>query len=160
VVDPFERHATTILIALGRKPTSANAPDLLATKYVVLSAPSTVAPGKPVRVLLDLTNTGRAVWLAERSNARGTVNLKWRWVGADGHPLDTKVGKSPLHLDIFPGESVALDAVEFAPEKPGHYSLEIKLVCIGENGDTQFGLPSLLIPVEVNNSPGRVIEMR
>src|SRR5262249_30903513 len=71
VVDPFERHATTILIALGRKPTSANAPDLLATKYVVLSAPSTVAPGKPVRVLLDLTNTGRAVWLAERSNARG-----------------------------------------------------------------------------------------
>ncbi len=151
VVDPFERHADLLLIALHRRPTSANSPDLLGAEYTLLAAPNMVAPGQMARVRLLLTNTGRAVWLAERSNSHGTVNLEWRWVGADGHPLDTKVGKSRLHLDVFPGASTELEAVEFAPETPGHYSLEVDLVRIGDDGDTPFGPPPLVIPVEVSN---------
>ncbi len=151
VVDPFERNTDSILIALHPRSTSASDPDLLAAEYTVRSAPTTVAPGEPVRVLLNVTNSGRAVWLAEQSTARGAVSLKWRWVGADGHPLDTKVGDCALHLDVFPGESAELDAVEAAPERPGHYSLEIRLVRSGKDGDTQFGPPPLLIPVEVTS---------
>jgi hypothetical protein len=151
VVDPFERHADLMRIALHHQPTSANAPGELGAEFTVLSTPSAVGTGENARVRLHVTNTGRAVWLAERSNSRGTVNLKWRWVGADGHPLDAKVGKSLLHLDVFPGETIELEAVEFAPEKPGHYSLEISLVRIGDDGDTQFA-PPLLIPVEVSNA--------
>jgi hypothetical protein len=151
VIDPFTRHADSLLIALHRRPTSANAPDKLGAEYTVRTAPSIVAPGEQARVLLQVTNSGGAVWLAEPSNARGAVSLKWRWVEADGHPIDTKVGSCPLHLDVFPGGRVELDAVEFVPEKPGHYSLEIRMVRNAEDGDTQFGPPPLLIPVEVSN---------
>jgi hypothetical protein len=152
VVDPFERLTDTISIALRHQPTSTNAPEQLAADYSVRSAPSAVPPAAMVHVRLHASNTGRAVWIADRRDKRGAVNLRWRWVGADGHPLDTKVGKYGLHLDVFPGESVELDADESAPDQPGHYLLEVSLVRVGNDGDSQFGSAPLLIPLEVSNS--------
>jgi hypothetical protein len=159
VVDPFRSTIDSMRIALGHRATSRNSPDLVDAQLVVISAPPPqTAPDARVHVSLRATNTGRAVWLGGRSaDGHGTVSLGWEWKRDGKVVLDSEVRRE-LHLNVFPGDSMDLEASASAPDEPGLYVLEISLAAEVSQTDRSIG-PLLAIPITVARSaatPGGV----
>ena len=157
VVDPFRSAFDSIDIALGRRPTSRNSPDLLDANLVVINAPPHDAvPGARVHVAVRAINIGKAVWLGGRSaDERGMVSLGWEWK-RDGKVIDDSEVRRELHLNVFPGDSMDLDASASAPDEPGaagSYEFEISLEAAQAGGQTPqpIGEP-LTIPLTVTPS--------
>jgi hypothetical protein len=128
VVDPFRSTIDSTRIALGHRATSRNSPDLLDGRLAVLNSPPPDAVrGGRVHVSVRATNIGKAVWLGGRSaDERGMVSLGWEWK-RDGQVVGDSEARRELHLSVFPGDSMDLDASTFAPDAPGRYELEISL---------------------------------
>jgi len=128
VVDPMRSTFDSMRIALGHRATSRNSPDMLDARLVVLNAPPPDAtPGARVRVSLRAANTGGAVWLTGHSpDERGVVSLGWEWK-QDGKVLSGTEVQRELHLNVFPGDSMELEASALVPDEPGRYELEISL---------------------------------
>ncbi|HYL59092.1 MAG TPA: hypothetical protein VEU51_09485 [Candidatus Acidoferrales bacterium] len=146
VVNPIERFVDASIISARHLPTSRDLPLLLGSEYSLRTqVPISTAPGLPIVVSIRTTNTGRAVWLTGRSDERGTVSLTWIWK-KDGVAAGKEAGRRELHRDVFPGDSIDLDASAFAPETPGDYTLEISL---SAEGAAQFGDPPAP-PIEVS----------
>ena len=149
LVDPFRSAFDSMKIALGRRPTSRNSPDLLDASLVVLNAPPhDAAPGARVHVALRATNIGKAVWLGGHSaDERGMVSLGWEWK-RDGKVIGDSEVRRELHLNVFPGDSMDLDASAPAPDEPGPYVLEISLAA-GFSPATRSIGPLLTVPITV-----------
>ena len=128
VVDPFRSAFDSMRIALGSRPTSRNSPGLLDASLLVINAPPHDAtPGTRVHVALRATNVGKAVWLGGHSaDERGMVSLGWEWK-RDGKVIGDSEVRRELHLNVFPGESMELDASALTPDAAGSYELEISL---------------------------------
>ena len=120
VVDPFRSTFDSTRIALGHRATSRNSPDRLDARLVVLkSPPHDAAPGARIHVSVRATNIGKAVWLGGRSaDERGIVSLGWEWK-RDGKVVGSGEARRELHLDVFPGDSMDLEASASAPDVPG-----------------------------------------
>ena len=89
------------------------------------------------------------MWLTGHSaDERGVVSLGWEWK-RDGKVVADSEVRRELHLNVFPGDSMDLEASAFAPDAPGRYALEISLAA-GIRGQTwrSIGL-SLTVPVTV-----------
>jgi hypothetical protein len=155
VIDPFRSTLDSIRIALGHRPTSRVSPDLLDARLDVLNPPAhDTAPGARVHISIRTNNTGKAVWLGGRSaDERGMVSLGWEWK-SDGKVIGGSEARRELHLDVFPGDSMDLDASAIAPDAPGHYEIEISLAA-EVSGQTwrPIGAP-LTVPVTVAPSAG------
>ena len=159
VVDPFRSTFDSTRIALGHRATSRNSPDLLEGGLVVLkSPPHDAAPGARVHVSVRATNIGKAVWLGGRSaDEHGIVSLGWEWK-RDGKVIGSSEARRELHLDVFPGDSMDLEASASAPDAPGLYVLEISLAAEVSQTDRSIG-PLVAIPITVAGSaaaPGGV----
>jgi len=153
VVDPMRSTFDSLRIALGRRSTSRNSPDLLDARLIVLNPPPIdAAPGARVHVSIRATNTGKAVWLTgHSSDERGVVSLGWEWK-REGRVVGEIEGRRELHLNVFPGDSMDLEASAFAPDAPGRYELEISLAAeISSQTSRSIGLP-LTVPVTVGPS--------
>jgi hypothetical protein len=150
VIDPFRSTLDSMKIALGHRPNSRNSPDLLDARLEVLN-PSAhdMAPGARVHISIRATNTGKAVWLGGRSaDERGMVSLGWEWK-RDGKVVGDSEARRELHVDVFPGDSMDLDASAITPDAPGDYELEISLAAeIGSQTSRPIG-PPLTVPVTV-----------
>lgn len=127
-VDPVHTTFDSIRIALGRRSTSRNSPDLLDARYAILNPPTVeAAPGTRVHISIHATNTGKAVWLTGHSpDERGVVSVGWEWK-QDGKVVAESEARRELHLNVFPGESTDFEASVYAPDSPGSYQLEICL---------------------------------
>jgi hypothetical protein len=149
VVDPFRSAIDSMRIALGRRPTSRNSPGLLDASLVVLNAPPhDTAPGARVHVALRATNIGKAVWLGGHSaDERGVVSLGWEWK-RDGKAIGDSEVRRELHRDVFPGDSMDLDASAPVPDEPGLYVLEISLAA-GFSPATRSIGPLVTVPITV-----------
>jgi hypothetical protein len=149
VVDPFRSTFDSTRIALGRRATSRNSPDRLDARLVVLkSPPPDAAPGARIHVSVRATNTGKAVWLGGRSaDERGIVSLGWEWK-RDGKVVASGEARRELHLDVFPGDSMDLEASASAPDAPGLYVIEISLATEISEKSRSIG-PRLTIPITV-----------
>jgi hypothetical protein len=81
------------------------------------------------------------------------VSLGWEWK-RDGKVIGGSEARRELHLDVFPGDSMDLDASAIAPDAPGHYEIEISLAA-EVSGQTwrRIGAP-LTVPVTVAPSAG------
>ncbi len=154
VVNPLERFVDTSTISVRHLPTSRDLPLLLGSEYSLRTqVPISTRPGLPILVSLRATNTGRAVWLTGRPNERGTVSLAWVWK-MNGIAAGKEAGRRELHRDVFPGDSIDLDASAFAPDTPGDYTLEILL---SAEGVAQFGNPptrAIQVSVKVASPAG------
>ena len=128
VVDPIRSTFDSIRIVLGHRPTSRNSPDLMDAGLSVRPPLSIAAvAGEPVHVPLRATNTGKAIWLTGRSpDERGVVSLGSEWK-RDGSQVGDAEARRELHLSVFPGDSMDLEASTLAPDAPGRYELEISL---------------------------------
>ncbi len=153
VVDPMRSTFDSIRIALGHRWTSRNSPELLDARLIVLNPPPLdAAPGARVRVSFRATNTGKAVWLTGRSpDERGVVSLRWEWK-RDGRVVGDSEARRELHLNVFPGDSMDLEASASAPDAPGRYELEISLVAELRNQSSRSIGPPLTVPVTVGPS--------
>lgn len=143
VVDPIRSAFDSIRIALNHRSTSRDSPDLLDARFVVLNGPAiNAAPGARVHVSIRATNTGKAVWLAGRSpDERGAVSLIWE-LKRDGRVVEDSEARREIHLNVFPGDSMDLDASAFAPDAPGRYELEISLAAAtGSRTSRSIGPP-------------------
>jgi hypothetical protein len=150
VIDPFRSALESITIALGHRPTSRNSPDLLDARIVMLdTAPPETAPGARVHVSVRATNIGKAVWLGGRSaDERGMVSLGWEWK-RDGKVVGDSEVRRELHLNVFPGDSMELEASALAPDTPGHYELEISLAAEVTSQTSRSIGPLLTVPITV-----------
>jgi hypothetical protein len=149
VVDPFRSTLDSIRIVVGRRPTSRNSPDLLDALLVVLQPPPhDVVPNAHVHVSLRAANIGKAVWLARSRDDRGMVSLGWEWKRGGKVVADSEVRRE-LHLNVFPGDSMELDASAPAPDASGDYEMEISLAAEVTNQSMRtIGLP-VTVPVTV-----------
>jgi hypothetical protein len=149
VVDPFRSTLDSIRIVVGRRPTSRNSPDLLDALLVVLQPPPhDVVPNAHVHVSLRAANIGKAVWLARSRDDRGMVSLGWEWKRGGKVVADSEVRRE-LHLNVFPGDSMELDASAPAPDASGDYEMEISLAAEVTNQTMRtIGLP-VTVPVTV-----------
>ena len=135
VVDPFRSTLDATRIALSHRATSRDSPDLLDGRLSMLnSPPADSAPGARVQVSVRATNIGKAVWLGGRSAERGMVSLGWEW-RRDGKVVGDDEARRELHLSVFPGDSMDLEASTFAPDAPGRYELDVSLG-VGIKGET------------------------
>ena len=131
VVNPLERRIDSMRIAMRHVPTSRDSPNLLDAECGVRGdLPTSVAPGGTVSVPIRARNTGRAVWRAGRTNERGAVSLRWQWQ-QNGKRVGEMEASRGLHLDVFPGDSIDLEAALGAPDKPGDYVMAIGLMSEG-----------------------------
>ncbi len=153
VVDPMRSAFDSIRIALGHRATSRNSPDLLDARVIVLnSPPANAVPGARVRVSIRAANTGKAVWLTGRSlDERGVVGLGWEWT-RDGTVVADSGARRELHLNVFPGDSMDLEASTFAPDAPGRYALEISLAAEIRGQTSRPIGPPLTVPITVGPS--------
>jgi hypothetical protein len=143
VVDPMRSTFDSMRIAMGHRPTSRNSPDLLDASLVVLNAPPpSAAPGARVRISLRATNTGKAVWITGHSpDERGVVSLGWEWK-RDGKAIADSEVRRELHLNVFPGDSMEVEASALTPDMVGSYELEISLAAEVSAQDLRaIGLP-------------------
>ena len=149
VVDPFRSTLDSIRIVVGRRPTSRNSPDLLDALLVVLQPPPhDVVPNAHVHVSLRAANIGKAVWLGRSRDDRGMVSLGWEWKRGGKVVADSEVRRE-LHLNVFPGDSMELDASAPAPDASGDYEMEISLAAEVTNQTMRtIGLP-VTVPVTV-----------
>jgi SAM-dependent methyltransferase len=68
----------------------------------------TVASGDPLRISLELRNTGRARWLHENSEIYGIVRLGTHLFEADGRLVDIDHSRYFLPSSVAPGEVLAM----------------------------------------------------
>jgi len=128
VIDPVRSTLESMRISLSHRATSRNSPDLADGRLdVVAMPPPNAVPGAHFRVSIRATNTGEAVWLGGHSpDDRGVVSLVWGWK-RDGTAIAESEVRRELHLNVFPGEAMDLEASTLTPDAPGNYELEISL---------------------------------
>jgi hypothetical protein len=131
--------------------TSANASQSLSAAYVLEEPSSKMITSSVIDVMLQATNTGQGVWLADAKDERGKVRLGWRWFrGNDGIPF--KEGREDLRYDLFPGQSYRFKARIMAPPEPDEYTLELGLVCELLTWFSDRGVPPFKLAVRIAES--------
>jgi phosphoglycerol transferase MdoB-like AlkP superfamily enzyme len=94
------------------------------------AAPRVMMAGSVLEVALVLQNEGNRTWTAD-----GSIAAAYHWLGREGagvHPKGRSVNwegrRSVFPTEVRGGETVALEAVVVAPEKPGLWRLQWDLV--------------------------------
>ena len=99
-------------------------------------------------MLVNATNTGPTVWLAQGRSDDGAVRLGWQWL-QDNRVLPARVGRLSLRFAVFPGQSYEFRASIAPPKEPGEYLLEVGLVSEHVSWFSEQGTLPLRIPVTV-----------
>jgi hypothetical protein len=153
----------TLAPAIGRFPTSADSPRLLAASYAVAPIASEAVVGERLRIAVTATNTGRAVWLADASfpatsNHAGAVRLGWRWSRDN---VDVDGGRALLSQNVSPGEAARFLASVACPPVPGDYGLTIGLVSEIVTWFADQGAPPVRVAIRIRPlDPARFVSER
>ncbi|HYN86323.1 MAG TPA: DUF1698 domain-containing protein [Pyrinomonadaceae bacterium] len=138
-VHPGEYEERAVLVCRKRAPY----PDSRSLQYLSAlitlpdDAPIDARAGGEIRFRARVENTGFARWLAagEGDDSRGAVRLAAHLTGgardddgADEGETFFYYAGAVLPRDVEPGESVELDLVMRAPDRPGRYVLEFDMV--------------------------------
>jgi hypothetical protein len=107
------------------QPTSADSPTRLAASYESTQIASDAFVGETLAVAFRARNRGTAVWLVSAPGDRGTVRLGWRW-SLEG--VTRAEGRTPLEVDVRPGELARFAARVAVPAAAGDYTLTLDLV--------------------------------
>jgi hypothetical protein len=99
--------------------------DLFFVEWQGCEIPTRFPAGGLETVTSQMTNTSSEIWPATGPTR---VNLSYRWLDGEGHPVDIEGRRTALPRDLRPGESLDLEQSVQAPGEPGSYVLEIDLV--------------------------------
>jgi hypothetical protein len=149
LVYPLGKAFSRGVIVLRGLPTSQTAPELLSASYRAdLPAIVTTAASKPIRLSLEATNVGQAVWLAS-SPDKGGVRLGWRWLKGGQVIPEAAEGRAWLRHDVFPRYSYEFHFSIVPPQQAGTYLLEIGLVSKHVAWFSDLGVPPIRLTVRV-----------
>lgn len=129
-------------------PTSQSHPEYLNARYTFPKSDKQElywGKGDQLRLILETTNAGQAVWLARTP---GAVSLRCilKSKGSNGLPL--RQVKVPLRHVVYPGSTYWFPIRVMLPNETGSYTLQVGLV----KDDVAFersGVPELRIPIRV-----------
>jgi 4-amino-4-deoxy-L-arabinose transferase-like glycosyltransferase len=104
----------------------------------VAEVPASVPKGETLKLRVLIKNTGDTLWPGcERSAGKFQISLGSHWLNADGKVASKEEGRSPLPINLGPGQETALSLAVGAPVEPGDYLLEIDLL---QEGVSWFAL--------------------
>jgi hypothetical protein len=91
--------------------------------------PPNMIADETVSAHVTLKNISPVTWPSKPDTKdRFATNLSYHWLNQKGAVVVFDGLRTPLPQDVKPGESVTLNAIIQAPEKPGKYLLEVTLV--------------------------------
>jgi SAM-dependent methyltransferase len=90
-------------------------------------------------LLVEATNTGNTVWLADLQGQKGQVNLGMHLFTENSELADLDYFRMSLPCDVAPGDTVTLEITSLPARTPGNYWLEIDLVDEGFCWFKQWG---------------------
>jgi SAM-dependent methyltransferase len=135
----------------SRRPLPATA---FAASIAVRSAPTRMMPREELNLEILVCNESTQLWPSLPSPiGRYRVNVANRWLGRAGEIVTRDDGRCPLDHDVPPGGATSAMLVVTAPEKDGHYVLELDLVQEDVAWFGERGSPTLRIPVTVGAPP-------
>lgn len=145
LVNPVRRLYTRACIRMTGLPTSENPQNLLSAEYST-SLPETLRwhPTQIYQFDLNVTNTGKAAFLAWPYSVPGCTYVEWHWEKG-GKPLVRTSDDLRLRNDLLPGETQGYTITIKAPEKPGIYTLVLGLIQSGTPLSDIDG-PSIRVP--------------
>ncbi len=111
---------------------------------------SVLRAGQLADFMILVKNNSDSVWFArERSGGPLQVSAGNHWLDQNGVVVISDDGRAALLQDLRPSEQVLLKLTVNAPERPGHYILEVDML---QEGVSWFGLRgslTLKLPVQV-----------
>jgi 4-amino-4-deoxy-L-arabinose transferase-like glycosyltransferase len=133
-VDPY-----TLYIADAHTRPRLPLPDrAFRTEISVAEMPATVPKAETLKLRVLIKNGGDTLWPGcERSAGKFQISLGSHWLNANGQVASKEEGRSPLAIDLGPGQETALSFAVGAPVQPGDYLLEIDML---QEGVSWFGL--------------------
>jgi SAM-dependent methyltransferase len=97
-------------------------------RWVTEYIPRVIAPGREFLVNIRFENTGAA---AMRQAGEGRIAVAFRWLDGAGEPVAVDDIRTPLPVDLPPGQALTLPIILRTPDAPGRYRLAIKMVMEG-----------------------------
>ncbi len=104
--------------------------------YRAAENPLRLRPGEIRTTAIELTNTGSKTWSVDEA-----FRLSHHWRRADGTMLRFDGARTALPRDMFPGQSVVMQAYVQAPEKEGRYQLDWDMVHEHTTWFSEQGVP-------------------
>jgi SAM-dependent methyltransferase len=99
-----------------------------ACRWIVDYIPRAMRPGYPVLANVRFENSGNAPM---RQSGKGRINIAFAWTDHTGQTVATEDYRTPLPLDLPPGQAITLPIRVIPPAEPGRYTLVLRMVMEG-----------------------------
>jgi SAM-dependent methyltransferase len=90
--------------------------------------PRAMQPGEAVLANVRFENSGAAPM---RQSGKGRINVAFAWTDQAGQKIATEDYRTPLPLDLPPGQAITLPVRIVPPAEPGRYMLVLRMVMEG-----------------------------
>jgi SAM-dependent methyltransferase len=97
-------------------------------KWILDYIPRAMRPGHAVLANVRFENNGHAPM---RRDGLGRSTIAFDWTDAAGQPVPTEDYRTPLPLDLPPGQAITLPVRLVPPAEPGRYHLVLRMVLEG-----------------------------
>ena len=97
-------------------------------RWVADYIPRAMRPGQAVLANVRFENTGTAPM---RHQGVGRVNITFTWTDKAGETVPTEDYRTPLPVDLAPGQAMTLPVRLVPPAAPGRYTLVLRMVMEG-----------------------------
>lgn len=120
-------------------------------EYTLLDLPNDLKPGGQYTARVRLKNTSDVFWDTEGSEG---VTVYFFWFSYPEREMEPEIPyfETDLPKEVAPGESLDMDIGFRTPEAPGRYILLLDLITGGVGSFSSVGVPSLMIPLELDRS--------
>jgi len=97
-------------------------------RWILDYIPRAMPPGHPVLANIRFENNGGATM---RRYGTGRIAIAFAWTDAAGQAVMTEDYRTPLPLDLPPGQAITLPVRLVPPDEPGRYTLVLRMVMEG-----------------------------
>lgn len=142
-------------IRVHGSPTSESHPEYLNARYSLLNSDEQElywGKGDQLRLNIETTNEGRAVWMA-RSHGAVSLRCILRSKGSN-EPFAREMRVSLRHA-VFPGGTYWFPIRMMLPKETGTYLLQVDLVLDDDASFEDFGVPVMRIPIRIKQQSVR-----
>ncbi len=139
--------AHPVVLAHRTTPSSLPQPASYGSVIDVRSAPASVRAGEPVRLLVEVRNTGTGRWRASVKRPSPT-RVGVQLLAADGTPMKRDFARANLPHDVMPGDRCEV-VVECCAPSAGSYQLKLDMLTEGVTWFEAKGSVPVTLPIEV-----------
>ena len=127
----------------------------LRAEIVPLVVAPSVHAGSAFTNRLRVTNTGTVTWKAKGRRFGGQVTCGLKVIGSGGDVLREDLGRTPLPVDVAPGESLDVEMTVAGALAAGRYELRYDMVVEGVTWFEFYGSPCAIRGIEITPGDAR-----